>query len=280
MALKLCTGDPLVDLLRSTFGANIVRIPEARVQPLSCVAVRGKDVAFRGNLGFLFPTGQPLDAPDFAMATSPMSNLSGRESRAIDVGLGMDILGGFLNGMPAANIQGAFAGAEEVAFSFGDVRRKWIDEGWLGHFLPSCLLNLQNAVVRDFTTKPTWGLLIITSVITSNEFTLRVTKANSEAFSLGAPLLHGVVKASASFGIKAVTERAVTFKGKEPLTFAFTTVRAHVDALTGKILSIPAEKKFITLAADDVTDTAFESYGLDHVVLGIEPSLMEWTSTA
>jgi hypothetical protein len=277
MALKLCSDDPLVVLLRASFGTNLVRIPEARVQPLCCVAVRGKDVAFRGNLGFLLPAGELLEAPAFAKAHSSMADISGKQSRSVDVALGLEILGGFLNGMPAASIAGAFSGAKEVAFSFGNVRREWIDEGWLGHFLPSCLLNLQNLAVRDFTTKPKWGLLIITSIITSDQFTMRVTKANSDDFNLGASALHSLLaKSSAKFGILAATEREVTFKGKQPLTFAFTTVRAHVEDTTGRILATPHEKKLVTLATEEVADTAVATYGLDHVVLGGEPGLIEW----
>ncbi len=62
--LSLCDGDPVVEYLRSTFGANIVRIPRASLRPLEVLAAHlGDTTKTMGQLGDIL-----VGAPRFALA--------------------------------------------------------------------------------------------------------------------------------------------------------------------------------------------------------------------
>ena len=48
--IELCRHDPVADTLRNVFHANIVEIPEARIQPLIVVAASQDRTSFRGAI--------------------------------------------------------------------------------------------------------------------------------------------------------------------------------------------------------------------------------------
>ncbi|HET9983364.1 MAG TPA: hypothetical protein VFQ38_07245 [Longimicrobiales bacterium] len=107
MVLPLCSNDPLVKTLQDVFGANIVRVPEERIRPVVVLASDGKKTSFRGELAPLLVGGAPIDVP---VAESQMASVSGKRSKSVDLGLGLKILGGFLQalGVPSAGIGAQF----------------------------------------------------------------------------------------------------------------------------------------------------------------------------
>lgn len=272
----LCGKDPLVDALRSTFGANPVRVPEKRVQPLCAIAVRDRKTAFRGALAPLLTAGQNFTVPESARAQSTMADLSRKRSTSVSISLGLDILGSFLAGfgVPSAGIGAKFAGATEVAFSFSSVNRDWIDDNWLGRALVGQSLDRQTAAARLFTDKPRWDLLVIDSVITSSEFTISVTKSKTDSFSIDIPGIQSVVtSAKVRVDVESKDQRQVSFRGTEALTFAFTTVRLYVDD-HGNIQAMPpgGDSVVLSVAPEDTVPT----YGLDHIQLSRTPAMVEW----
>lgn len=58
--IRLCREDPLVSLVYELFGANIVRVPDARVRPLTVVVHRDGRSFFRGALLPLLTDSRPL----------------------------------------------------------------------------------------------------------------------------------------------------------------------------------------------------------------------------
>src|SRR5262245_25223330 len=123
--LKLC-DDKLVTTLRDVFNANIVRVPEERVRPLTVIASRDGRSDFRGALALLLKNGQPLSVQ---MQNSRVADVSGKRSRLISLDLGLQILEGFLKGfgVPSAGLATKFSGASAVSFTFKDVNRAYVD---------------------------------------------------------------------------------------------------------------------------------------------------------
>jgi hypothetical protein len=273
----LCKGDPLVETLRKTFGANIVRVPETRVQPMCAVAVRDKKVVFRGDFRPLLAGAPDLTIPDDADAVSQMSSLSGKQSRSVKLGLGLDILGQFLSGfgVPSIGIAAEFEGATEVAFTFQAVQRHWIDVNWLGRALTGKTLDPQQQAAKIYLYKPQWSLLLIDSVIASSDFTINVTKSKGTSFGLDVPVFQTLIaNAKAHVTVEQTSSRQLTFRGDEALTFAFTAVQLYVDQY-GNILSmLPGGDSVVMSKVAESGGVA--SYGLDHIELSSEPAWVEW----
>jgi|SRR5215467_910478 len=272
----LCKQDPLVNTLRDTFGANPVRVPEERIQPLCAVAARGDRTVFRGALEPLLTGSQRFSIPKWARAKSLMADLSNKQSRSVELDLGISILSSFLTGfgIPSIGIESSFKGATEVAFSFSSVHRDWIDDNWLGRALIGRALDLQNSSARLYTQKPRWDLLLIDSVITSNQFTISITKSQADSFALNVPAIQALVGAAkAKVKVKSAGSRRVTFQGPNALTFAFTTVHLFVDS-NGVILATPpgGDSTVLSLA----TENRVPTYGLDHVELSETAAMVQW----
>jgi hypothetical protein len=205
-----------------------------------------------------------------------MADLSGKRSRSVSISIGLEILGSFLAGfgIPSAGINTKFTGATEVAFSFSSVNRDWVDDNWLGLALVGRSLNLQTVAARLFTDQPRWDLLVIDSVITSSQFTISVTKSNTDSFAIDVPGIQSIVtSAHVGVDVESADQRQVSFHGTEALTFAFTAVRLYVDS-HGNIQSMPPGGDSVVLSAAPVD--MVPTYGLDHIRLSQDPAMVEW----
>jgi hypothetical protein len=312
--LGLCSGDELLEMLREQFSANPLRIPEERVKPMRVLAGYDGKVSFRGELVHLVKGEPALTFPEEDFATSRMADVSGKKSRSVKLELGLEVLSGFLKGfgIPPAQVATAFEGASEVAFSFKDVSRKWVDVGAVGNQMAGRHLNEENPAGKIFLSEE-YAFLLIESTITSSDFSMSVEKARSDDFEINMSLVKDIVgEAGAAVEVRSTSKRDVTFKGKEALPFAFTCCRIYLDE-NHRFDSIPPESdvraltrmyKAAEVSGRDVgslegrikTLEAFKgdipnlneriqslqpprykvAYSPDRVLLTDEPALLEW----
>jgi hypothetical protein len=274
---KLCNDDQLVNTLHSVFNANIVRVPEARINPLCMVAVTPQGPRFWGYLPDLVEGKKDLqNAIDRqkAIGESPMANVSGKKSRSVNLDLGLQILEGFLGGfgLPSAGIAAKFNGAKTVSFSFQGVARSFISPGTLGKLLGDHALDKGNTA-NDLFFQQAASLLVTDSVITSRDFSIQVGETKSSDFKLDVPAIQNIVgKANAAVKVETTTGLDITFKGDTPLTFAFTCLRCNADS-AGRLSLVPHFEKV--------------SFGVEKMVRGNDadyppqqlynaPGLIEW----
>jgi hypothetical protein len=278
--LDLCDKDPLVTTLSEVFGANIVRVPEERIQPLSVIASDGSRSSFRGALGPLL-VGTPIQVTS---GTSQMADLSGKRSRSVNLQLGLQILQGFLSGfgIPSAGIGAKLQGASEVSFTFKNVTRTYVDPNVLGSALAGRALDRKNPAAAIFLQDGTYTCLVIDSVIASSDFAINVDKKRDESFNLDVPVIQNLVS-QAKAGVQVTTTSGLDliFQGSKSLAFAFTCVRLYLDA-HGVITSLPPEASVPALAkrlqelqrSDQVL-----RYTPDRIQLRSRPGLLSWDET-
>ncbi|MBX6363991.1 MAG: hypothetical protein IRZ00_09000 [Gemmatimonadetes bacterium] len=247
MPLGLCYNDPLVATLREVFGANIVRVPEERIRPVTVLATHGRTTAFRGALAPLLADGAPIDVP---VQESRMANVSGRRSTSVQLDLGLQILGGFLKALqiPSAGIAAQFDGARKVSFQFQDVMRLFVDTGELGQRLRGRVVDRDNPAARILFDDD-WKFLVVDSVITSSDFAIHVDEATRPGFALDLPAVQRIVaEANADVHVESASGRDLTFRGDKPLTYAFTCVRLFLSP-DGRITAMPPAGDVPALAA-------------------------------
>jgi hypothetical protein len=256
-----CQKDPVVAFLQSKFDADIVKIPEERIQPLSVMAGVLNQAVYLGTLRDCL--AQPVAALlSPAPSVSTVAPLSGQRTRDVDVGLGLNILGGILEGfgLPSAAIQAQFQKASKIAFTFDDVKRRYFDPTWIGENLAHAQL-AKNPLTSIFFGAPdpdaypqgllsdtpdSYPFLVVDSVIVSDAFSVSVDQAANTEFQLDIPMIEQVVaKANASLQVSGTNTNTVSFKGSTALTFAFTCLQFALDN-TGGILTIrPAPSTFV-----------------------------------
>jgi hypothetical protein len=266
----LCKNDPLISTIRDLFDAIPLRVPEERIQPMCVVASNRRKSFFLGRLEHILQTGVKSD-----VLTSQMPDLSGEHTRKVKLHLGLQVLDGFLRGfgVPAMGIESAFDGATEVSFSFRDVRRKYVEITRLGKSLAKQKINLQNPVASIFNEGKKFDLLVIDSIITSSDFTIRVDKKKNENFRIDLPLVQSLIaQADTMVQVSSATGFDLTFQGSRHLTFAFSCVRFFLD-LAGTIFLIEPGTYVPSLG---MFSTDLVSYTPDRILLSSRPGLLSW----
>ena len=143
MALfKLCNDDPLLNLLRDTFFANPIKVPETRISPLCVIAKTKNKEKVIGRLEQLLTDYTPFPIKP---KISKMANVSAQKTKTVNFKLGFEVMDGFLKGMgvSGASIKANFDGVKNISFSFKNVNRDWIDIGYMGNFLSNKKLNIK-----------------------------------------------------------------------------------------------------------------------------------------
>src|SRR4051812_29199872 len=114
MAFKsICASDPLLDFIRSTYGAVPLRVPDQRFQPLALFSVQARRARYLGTLAEL-----ARDAAWLAPRTTSndLGEVSTIASSDIGWSAAADLLGPFISstlGIDAAPIKAGLNGASK-----------------------------------------------------------------------------------------------------------------------------------------------------------------------
>ncbi len=268
--LRLCDRDPLLETLRDIFDATPLRLPDTRVAPLGAIAYGERTARFLGPMADLLADPLADPPPQFE---SPIASLTGKRSREIEIDLGLQILGGFLPALGASPIEAAtaLAQASHISLQFDAVTRRFIDVTRLGKALSGHRLDVENPAVTGFVEQR-YELLVVDSVFVSPGFSVAIERSRSREARVATPQLAGVGSVSAGVASGRTDERALTFAGSTPLTFAFSCVRLFVDE-SGDLASIEARADAPTLGFGSpslVRETP------NRVLLGEQHELLDW----
>lgn len=273
--IGLCREDPLVSLVHDLFGANIVRVPDARVRPLSVVVHRGGRSFFRGAL-------LPLLTDARALGVQPeeteLTDISGRRSRRVALDLGLHILRGFLKGfgLPTAELTTGIEGATHLQFAFPDVRRLALDVNTLGWALAGRHIDRDNPAAAILFEQPRYALLLIDSVLISRHITVVLTGARGHRLNVDVSMLQKVVaELGGRVGASAEGDVELTLESPHELTFAFSCVRLFFDD-EGKITIMPPDHGRRTLGSIDLADELVARPSPDRILLSSRPGLLVW----
>jgi len=210
-----------------------------------------------------------------------MADVSGRQSRSVKLDLGLKILDGFLLGFGvfSAAISTQFKKAEKVSFSFKNVQRTYVDGNWLGRSLSGQIIDKGNPSAAIFFGRNPHRLLVIDSIITSNEFSISSEDSNQQGVSLDIPTIEAIVsRANAAVQVRTTSGFDVTFEGNKALTFAFTCLQMFIDP-SGRISSLTPEMEQVLLSARGAVPRSNEYdilYSPDRVRLSKAPAMLIW----
>ena len=247
------------------------KVPERRIQPLTVFARRDDKHRFVGRLGPLLDGGR---RPAMRPEQSPMAEVSGKRTRTIDVGAGVEIMSGLLSGLgiPPTGVTAHFSSARKMSFSVGEVTRSWIDLGLLGRALEQRRIDRRNKATQVYFGDQPWGLFVVESAISSNSFTAKVERSRGVRAKLDvAAIQESLGKASAHVEVANTSSLEVRFRGPKAVTFAFGCVQLFLDR-NGRIVLINPEDTFLNaaVAAGKVVHIP------DRVRLSAAPAMVEW----
>lgn len=232
-SLKLCDGDPVVERLRSMFGANIVRIPRASLRPLEVLASRKGYTRTMGQLGDILSGAPPFALDPGDLHEEPAPAVLATKTSSVAFNLGLDILGGLLQGfgLSKAGLGAAFTHTSAISFTFRDVRHVYVEVNRLGRALQNRAVDRDNPAAAPYFAMPDpWRLLLVDSVLTSPGFTVTASRSATESGHIDVPALEQLAaNAAATVKLSSSASSEVSFTGEKPLTFAFTCLAVALD---------------------------------------------------
>lgn len=218
--------EKLLDALRETFGAQPLRVPEARVNVLSVLASVGSDACyFRGHLAPLLE-GE-ITFPRYFQSTCDVSSVFSTRSSALDAKVGLKLLEGFASGfglndmMPAVEAQ--VTRGVSIWVDFDRVERSFVDVGLVARRLGNAKLLRNPATELFLRSQDPAQMLIVDSVLTSKSFTMGFgTEAAGKAEVDLGPIQEVIGKLDAKVSATRASDSSLKFQGERALTFAFT----------------------------------------------------------
>lgn len=229
--MRVCSNK-ITDEIRDLFGANPLKLPEARILPLCMIEVTENKPKYLGEFKYLVKVGFNHQLP---IQESAVAQVSHTKTKAVDFNLGFNILGNFIKalGMDPAVVGLSVKGSKKMAFSFGSVTRRYIDVLQLGQILIENQIegNPENPFLTGIFSNKNSKLALITDALQSKEFSISVYTENDSGANINIPLLQEYV-AKGNLGIKVAktAENEVRFAGETPLTYAFSCVELFLDA--------------------------------------------------
>ncbi|MGI9542500.1 MAG: hypothetical protein ACR2MX_04525 [Cyclobacteriaceae bacterium] len=232
---RICKNS-ITDLIRDQFGANPLRVPEARIQPMCMLEIHKNQQQYLGEFKYLVKGGFNHD---IAPKEAPVSEVSNKRSKAVDFKTGFGILSGFLKALKIdpASVTASLTKSKKMAFSFSNVKRKYIDPLMLGSLLSGDGLfgDVDNFVLQPAIQDKKIKLGLITDVIVSNNFSLSALSESDTAVNIDVPMLADAIsKLNLGVKVNKQTDNEVQFEGSENLTFAFSCLELTIDPATGK----------------------------------------------
>jgi hypothetical protein len=233
--MRICKNQ-VTDIVRDKFGANPLRVPEARIQPMCILEIEDQQKQYLGEFRYLVKNGFDHPVP---VAETPVAEISDTWTKTVDIKTGFTILGGFLKALniDPAGVSAAFKRSKNIAFSFSNVRRKYVDVLQLGQILSHNDLfgDTENFILQPALAGGEVKLGLITDVIVSNNFSITSLVNEETTLDVDIEAIGKVLgKVNAGIEITRTDDNAVKFQGPYDLTFAFSCLEIKIDPNTGK----------------------------------------------
>ncbi len=268
---RICKNK-ITDHIRDHFGANPLKSPEARIKPMCMLEVQRDKQDYLGEFAFLIVGDMPEEIP---VNEEPVAPISDERSNTVDFKIGFGILGNFLKvlGVDPAGVGAAMKKSKKMAFSFSNVRRRFIDPLQLGKVLSQhdIIGDTDNFMLHPAINDKRIKLALITDIIVSNNFSISTfTESETEA-ELDVPLIANAVS---NFNTEVKVERKsnneVKFNAPNDLTFAFSALELKIDPASGKFSRGDWLKNLKSATGESLTLENLEpgkKYHLDHVLI-------------
>jgi len=233
--MRVCKNK-ITDIIRKHFGANPLRIPESRIKPMTMIEIKKGKLDYLGAFKYLVKGGLPAFPEEHQ---STVANVSGTQTKKVNLKLGFNILGNFLKafGVDPAVVSLSIKNARKISFSFDDVKRFYIDPLELGQILSQHQVvgDPENIFIEKIIQSKDRKLALITDTLVSNNFSFSTYKENDTEAGIKVPLISEYISdMKLDVAVSKIAENEIQFQGKTPLSFAFSCVEILLDETTGK----------------------------------------------
>lgn len=198
----------------NAFGYGTFALPKAGVVPLTMLTKNGNRLTPIGPLAATFPPGPTVAIP--AISRHRTAPISGAQSRAIDAGIGLDILGTAIGALSGSSLglKLAYKNASTVAFEFGDVSESSIDTNALDTYLANTPIDtLAGPGLRDLLDED--EVYVMTSVLEASQVSVRATASGGADLALEVPTVQQLVGGNVKVGGTGQSSSLLTYSSAD-----------------------------------------------------------------
>ncbi len=209
--------DPSVTYLNK-LGYNVVKLPRAGIEPMDVIG-RDQTMQWLGPIDSIWSSAiaKPQPGPP-----KPASAVNGQRTDALDLSVGLSILGNTLAafGVSVPSLDLAYKSAHSVQFSYNNVTITEVAPFAAGSYLAKGELQSDNPAVKNYFLSDQATAYLIVQVLKSNSLTVTATDSHGTAVSVDLSAFQGV---DAKVGIKPSNSgnSTISFSGPDAITFGF-----------------------------------------------------------
>ncbi len=220
--------DPSLTTLKKK-GYNIVQLPRVDLLPTQLLVERKGRLQRMGELASVFVVdpngpGLPPIKPD---KVGP--NISGTQSADLDIGIGLNILGGLISALGGSTlgISYAYAKASTIQFEFSSTLETSTELALVDQFLFGSKINPYARAVADMLNDD--KVYVVTSTLKSNKISVTAKDSGKQSIGIDLPVIQNAIGANVKVGGNQASSGLVTFEGAVPLVFGFQAVQLVFD---------------------------------------------------
>lgn len=248
---RKCKDPALIAL--NEVGYNIVKLPRVDLLPTQLLYSKGKKLRRLGDLTSVFvpmPDGPALPP---ILNDQPGPNIAGKKSAALNVDIGLDILGGLISALGGSTlgISMAYAEARSIEFSFGSTRRTDTDLALVDQFLASASINPYARASREMLNND--AVYVVTSTLKSDNISVTAKTSDNQSLQIDLPVIQNAIGANLKVTANTETSTVVTYTGAVPLVIGFQAEHLIFEGDTMQTLE--------SVGAGDVTAESVSDHG-------------------
>ena len=209
--------DPSVTYLNK-LGYNVVKLPRTGIEPLDVIG-RDQTMQWLGPIDSIWSSAIPKPQPG---PPKPASAVNGQSTDALDLSVGLSILGNTLAafGVSVPSLDLAYKSAHAVQFSYSIVTITSVAPFAAGSYLAQGELQSDNPTVKNYFLSGEATAYLIIQVLKSNSLTVTAIDSHGTAVGVDLSAFQGV---DAKVGIKPSNSgnSTISFTGPDAITFGF-----------------------------------------------------------
>src|SRR5256885_5879483 len=229
-------SDPALTYLKQ-YGYSVVRLPRADITPLLLLAPEGKSLNRLGAVHSLFQAGV-VQLPEVKENT-PAADIKGSIKTTVSLGLGLSLLGNFLQAMggKAFGLDVAYKKANQVTFEFSALLSDSIEVTDLDKFLNTAEVDHNSRHVAELLEGD--EVYVVTTTLKTKQFTVDAQADGGVKVAVSIPSIKQIVGGDVSVTRDSSNDSKVGYVGSALLVFGFSAVRLEYQNGRGRGVQLP-----------------------------------------
>lgn len=261
--------DPALSALKSK-GYNVVQLPRVDLLPTQLLVNRKDRLQRLGDLTSVFvanPNGPPVPPikPD-----QPGPNISGQKSNELDIGIGLNILGGLISALGGSTlgINAAYAQARSVQFEYSGTLTNSSEMALIDQFLAGSAINQYARAAIEMLNND--QVYVVTGTLKSNKINVTAKDSNKQSLGIQVPVIQNAIGGNVKVSASGEGNSVVTFEGAVPLVFGFQAVRLIFDQGRYRTMKLIDAGGVVAEAASNVPEelSEYEVLGAGSMLFG------------